>query len=209
MIMKISKLIIPIVALFLFSNCTKNDNTTVVLLGEESYVEDMLSVIPDTLLDVFDTHFGGIYNGLIPPNIEGDFLMTQKQRVFSNITEGWPLDVIEPDVTLSIYNQENRIATLNITEGTETVTDTVYITGVDNHFAVYYTEDKVLSYLGYETIIKRNVIFKGEISEYGIRNLFMASIIADVIDNSNGALFQYNVGDFFIYKDADGFSKKF
>ena len=106
--MKISKLMIPIVALFLFSNCTKNDNTTVVLLGEESYVEDMLSVIPDTLLDVFDTHFGGIYNGLIPPNIEGDFLMTQKQRVFSNITEGWPLDVIEPDVTLSIYKDKSK-----------------------------------------------------------------------------------------------------
>ena len=32
-----------------FASCTKNDENTIVLIGEERYIDDILTVIPDTL----------------------------------------------------------------------------------------------------------------------------------------------------------------
>lgn len=40
--------------------CTKNDGTTLILLGTEYYVEDILNAVPDTLRETFEQHFGEI-----------------------------------------------------------------------------------------------------------------------------------------------------
>lgn len=190
-------------------SCTENSETTVVLLGEESYVEEITSVIPDSLLNLFETYFGTIHSGYIPPNIEGEYVITPKQRVFSNIPESnWPLDVIEPNMRITLSKQHNRECIIRLDEATSTLTDTVYVTGLDNFFTIYYTEEKVLQHSGYEHCIVRDIIIKGEMTEYGINDLNIASIIANVKDNSNGDIFQYKRGDFFIYKDGDRFSEK-
>ena len=189
--------------------CTKNSETTVVFLGEESYVEEITNVIPDSLLNLFETYFGTIHSGYIPPNVEGEYLITPKQRVFSNIPESqWPLDIVEPNVKITLSKQHNRECIIQLDEATSTLTDTVYITGRDNFFTIYYTEEKILQHSGYEHCVIRDIIIKGEMTEYGIDNLNIASIIANVKDNSNGDIFQYKRGDFFIYKDGDRFSEK-
>ena len=157
----------------LLLSCTKNDDTTVILLGEEAYIEKITDVIPDTLQHVFEEYFGTIPSGYIPPNVEGEYIISPKQRIFSNVPEdNWPLDIIEPDINITMSKQHNRECILQLKEATETLTDTVYITGYDNLFTVYYTEEKTLQHSGYEHYITRNVIFKGEITDYGIKNLF-------------------------------------
>ena len=77
----------------LLLSCTKNDDTTVILLGEEAYIEKITDVIPDTLQHVFEEYFGTIPSGYIPPNVEGEYIISPKQRIFSNVPEdNWPLD---------------------------------------------------------------------------------------------------------------------
>lgn len=202
-------LIIGLLLSALTYSCTTNDDTTVILLGEEAYVKEVIEVIPDSLLNIFEDYFGSIPFGYIPPNVEGEFVVTPKQRIFSNIPEtDWPLDVIEPDFSLSMSRQHNRVCILQLNEVSNTLTDTVYVTGRDKYFAIYYTEEKTLQHSGYEHDITRNVIMKGEMTDSGIKNLNIASIIVNAKDNSNGEITQYKKGDFFIYKDGDGFSEK-
>lgn len=193
----------------LLLSCTKNDDTTVILLGEEAYIEKITDVIPDTLQHVFEEYFGTIPSGYIPPNVEGEYIISPKQRIFSNVPEdNWPLDIIEPDINITMSRQHNRECILQLKEATETLTDTVYITGYDNLFTVYYTEEKTLQHSGYEHHITRNVIFKGEMTDYGIKNLKIASIIVNADDNSHGNIIQYKRGDFFLYEDGDNLSEK-
>jgi len=189
-------------------NCTKNDETTVILLGKESYIQDITKVIPDSLQSTFTEHFGMIHEGYIPPKVEGKFVMAKKERVYSNIGASWPLTVVEPNMYFTIKDQHNREANFILGEATETETDTVYICGNDNYFTLYYIEEKVMTYLGFNSRIKRAVLFNGEISEWGIKNLYNASVILEAYDNSGGSIVQYKKGDFFIYKDSDGLSER-
>ena len=78
----------------LFASCTKNDENTIVLIGEERYIDDILTVIPDTLKPTFDAIFGNIPEGPVPPKIEGSYVVDPKQRVSTNV-DYWPLTVIE------------------------------------------------------------------------------------------------------------------
>ena len=189
-------------------SCTTNNDTTVVLLGEETYVKDIYEIIPDTLMHHIEAHTGNIHSGHIPPNIEGEYILSPKQRIFSNISNVWNLDVIEPDVKITIYDQHNRICGIQINELNSTITDTAYISGNENFFSLYLTEDKIISYSGYDSYISRNIIITGEMTENGIKDLYMSSIIMDTKDNSNGAIIQYKKGDLFIYKDSDSLSER-
>ena len=49
------------------TSCTKNDTSTIVLIGTEYYIDDILSVIPDTLQSKFFAAFGSIPEGPVPP----------------------------------------------------------------------------------------------------------------------------------------------
>ncbi len=55
----------------LLSSCTKNDDNTIALIGTEYYIDDILSVIPDSLQTRFCAAFGNIPEGPVPPKIEG------------------------------------------------------------------------------------------------------------------------------------------
>lgn len=206
---KLKALIAGLMLSALALGCTKNSETTVIFLGKESYVEKIENVIPDSLIGVFENHFGTLHSGYIPPNVEGVYMINPKKRVFSSIPDSiWLQDVVEPDIRITLSKQHNRECILLLEEATATLTDTVYITGHDRFFTVYYTEKKMMMHSGYEHSIVRDIIIKGEMTEYGIENLNIASIIENVKDNSDGNIFQYKRGDFFIYKDGDGFSEK-
>lgn len=193
---------------YLFFSCTTNEETTVVLLGEESYIKSTYEIIPDTLLHQFEVCAGTIHTGFIPPNIEGEYLINPKQRVHTNVSHGWPLNVIEPEVKITISDQHNRVCVIKIDEFNSVITDTAYISGSGDLFSIYLTEEKHISHSGYNTYITREIIFNGEIVENGIKDLYMANIIIDVGDSSNGHIIQYNKGDMFIYKDKDAFSER-
>lgn len=188
-----------------FHTCSKNDVSTLVLLGTESYVEDILNAIPDTLRDTFEQRFREIPQGYKPPKIEGNFVVAPKQRCFSNIVT-WPLDVVEPNMYLHLSDQHNSVVVFTLAEATNTFTDTVYIIGHDDKFTVYYQETKEMTMNNDNVVLKRGIIIKGEMCAEGMRNLYFANIIMDVIGDTDVPLVER--GQFFIYKDGDGIARK-
>lgn len=190
---------------FLFPACTKNDDSTIILLGTESYVEVILDAIPDSLRTTFEQHFGEIPQGYVPPKIEGLFVVAPKQRCYSNATN-WPLNIVEPNLNLSFSNQHNSVVELNLAEATDTFTDTVYVVGYENKFTVYYQENKSMTINNDSVVLKRGIIVKGEMCDEGIKDLYFANIIMDVEGAPEVALVEQ--GQFFIYKDGDGIARK-
>ena len=202
--LKHSSTFLFIFILFLLS-CTKNDNSTIVLLGTESYVETIIDAIPESLQTVFEQQFGEIPHGYVPPKIEGNFIVAPKQRCYSNIAY-WPIDVTEPNMSMHFTNQHNSVVEINLVEATETFTDTVYVIGHDNLFTVYYQETKQIPINGNHAEMKRGIIIKGKMCDEGIKDLYFANIIMEVTGDINGVLAQE--GQFFIYKDGDGLAQK-
>ena len=192
------------------TSCTKNDTSTIVLIGTEYYIDDILSVIPDTLQSKFFAAFGSIPEGPVPPKIEGSYVIDPKQRVSSNV-DGWPLNAIEPNVYLRFVGQHNGVAAMDLNEATETLTDTVFVCGHDRAFTVYFIEDKAydmeIDNHTYHARMKRGVVMKGEVTDRGLSNLRYATIVMETEDDSGGLIGQYANGSYFIYKDGDGLAE--
>ena len=188
------------------SSCTKNDDNTMVLIGTEYYVDDILSVIPDTLQTRFFAEFGSIPTGPVPPKIEGSYVMNPKQRVTSNV-DGWPI-IVEPDMYMRFSTQHNGIAVMELNEATDNVTDTVFVCGNGNAFTVYFIENKnydlEMGAATYHVKMKRGVVMKGQMAADGIADFRYATIIMHAEDDSNGLIEQYEKGSYFIYKDGNG-----
>ena len=189
------------------TSCTKNDTTTISLIGTEYYVDDILSVIPDSLETKFLSDFGSIPDGPVPPKIEGSYMMNPKQRVSSNVQE-WPLQAVEPNVYLRFSKQHNGIVTMDLNEATETMTDTVFVCGNGSAFTVYFIENKAYEVQvdnhTYHVRMKRGIVMKGAVSDRGLSNFRYATIIMETEDDSGGLIGQYENGSYFIYKDGDG-----
>lgn len=192
--------------------CTKNGENTIVLIGTEYYIDDILSVIPDSLQTSFSADFGSIPEGPVPPKIEGSYVVDPKHRVSSNLTEyEWPLQTVEPNMYMRFANQHNGIVKMDLNEATETVTDTVFVCGNGSAFAVYFIENKSYEIeLGgqtYHAKVKRGIVMKGQVIEDGLKDFRYATIIMKSEDDSNGLIAQYPQGSYFIYKDGDGLAK--
>lgn len=193
------------------SSCMKNEGKTIALIGTEYYIDDILTVIPESLQVEFKEAFGDIPEGPIPENIEGSYVMNPKQRVHSNI-DNWYTVVVEPDVKLGFSDQHNGIVTMDLTEETNHVTDTVFVMGNGNAFTVYFIEDKTYDFPfnnnTYHVRMKRGVIMKGKVKNEGLADFQYASIILEAEDDSQGVLEQYAPGTYFIYKDGNGLAER-
>lgn len=202
---------ILMVAGLALTSCTKNEDSTIALIGTEYYIDDILSVIPDSLQTSFFAEFGSVPNGFIPPKIEGSYSMNPKLRVSSNVAV-WPLQAVEPNMYMRFSNQHNGIVKMDLNEATETVTDTVFVCGSGNAFAVYFIEDKAyeieINSQTYHARMKRGVVMKGEVTNDGLSNFRFATIVMESEDDSGGLIGQYDKGSYFIYRDGDGIAKK-
>lgn len=192
------------------TSCTKNDDNTIALIGTEDYIDDILSLIPDSLQTRFLAEFGSIPEGFTPPKIEGSYVMDPKLRVSSNV-DGWPLQPQEPNMYLRFSGQHNGIVKMDLNESTETVTDTVFVRGNGSAFAVYIIEDKAyeieFNNQTFHARIERCVVMKGQVSADGLKDFRYATIIKDTEDDANGILGLYDKGSYFIYRDGDGIAR--
>ena len=182
--------------------CTKNDNNTIVPIGTED-IKDIHEVIPDSLYAEFDSVFGGIPQGFVPPKIEGSYVMAPKHRVASNMpVSDWPLDQEESNMYLRFTKQHNGIAQIELKEISDPVTIyPVFVcgNGNDNSFAVYFEEKiEVLNIK-----MTRAVIMKGKVSEAGLVDFQFATITKE--SDGGGQL----PGSFFIYKDGNGLAERY
>lgn len=214
--MKIKKVLLGICLLMMgglaMTSCTKNDESTIVLIGTEYYIDDILSVIPDSLQTKFFATFGNIHEGPVPPKIEGEYVVDPKSRVSSNVSE-WPLQTTEPNMYLRFSGQHNGIVRMDLNESTETTTDTVFVCGNGKNFTVYFIENKAyemeVNNNTYHITMKRGVVMKGQVTDNGIKDFRYATIIMKTEDDTNGLIGQYPNGSYFIYKDGDGLASHF
>ncbi len=185
-----------------FMSCTKNEENTVALIGTEYYIDDIVSVIPDSLQSKFWNAFGTIPEGPVPPKIEGSYVVEPKTRVASNVSM-WPLQIPEPNMWLRFSDQHNGIVKMDLFETTETITDTVFVCGEGQDFAVYFIENMV-SELGK---MKRGIVMKGKMTDEGLADFRYATITLSTENSSSSPASQTSSGSFFIYKDGDGLAK--
>lgn len=200
-------------------SCTKNDDSTIVPIGAEDYVKPLSSVVesifssvPEATKTKFLQDFGDLPDGPVPPKIEGSFKMSPKQRVATNTD--LPVPAIEqPDLLLRFSNQHNELIQLDLNESTENFSDTVFVRGNDNAFAVYFIENKAYEIpMGgtvYHVKMERGVIMRGKMTDRGIADFRYATIVMQAEDDSNGLIDQYDRGTYFIYKDGDGVVEKY
>lgn len=195
-------------AAVLLPSCTKNDETTIVPIGTEDYIDGIHAVIsaPDFWAD-----FGDVNEGFIPPDIRGKYLVAPKLRVKTNVPS-LPSQFVEPNMDLCFTWQNNELAVIDMNESTETVTDTVFVKGNGNAFTAYFIEDKSyevpLSDKVYHVSMQRGIVMKGTVDDAGIHGFRMGTIILAYEDDSQGALGDYTVGSYFIYEDSDGLATR-
>ena len=211
--MKNNSLLIGILCLLLGClSCQKErPGDTIILVGEESYVKSLKELIViDSLKNVFPHQFGDMPQGLIPPNIEGEYFIDSLQLLHSNyaITEN------AAEIHLEVSQQHNRVATVRIHQGTTAVTDTAYIMGSvtlsDNdtlgYFTLYLKEEKEINFQDAHSVT-RFVVFTGVKNRQGIQNLKYGSIVLDSDFQENLYVGPFTPGAYFIYRDADGLSE--
>lgn len=193
------------------ASCTKNNVGTIVLIGEESYVVDMLAAIPDSLKVDFMEMFGSLPDGPVPPCIEGGYVITPKVRFASNLAN-WLADIPEPDTYVRFDNQHNGMASLALNGASETHVDTVFVMGCDSWYSVCFIEEKnyevVLQEGNCHVNLSQGVVMKGQVTRDGIRDLTYATIILDMDADAEDAEL-YAPGTFFIWKDGDGIAERF
>ena len=209
------KRIVTVLGLFLAAaallpSCTKNEDTTIVPIGEEGYVEDIFTVVSDL---AFWADFGSCPQGAIPPDIQGKYLVARKKGVATNMP-GLQLNVPfwEPNMEVRFVTQHNGLAVMELTEATETLTDTVVVMGNGKSFTAYCIEDKHIEepFQGgtYHVDMRRGIVIKGTISEAGIANFRMGTIILSESNDSHGAILPHSEGDYCIYEDEDGLAER-
>lgn len=186
------------------THCQKaEDGDTVILLGKEKYVIPLEDIIPDSLQTAFPSHLGDIPRGYIPPNVEGEYVISKKQFCYANLI---PLHD-DQDMHLRISNQHNRVANVELYEYGTVCTDTAFIMGSGQRFTLYLTEERITEVYGTQCSNTRCVVITGEKTSNGIRDLRFGNIILDAKDNGNPYISSYIPGMYFIYKDQDGLAE--
>ena len=184
-----------------FTECSKQtaESDIVVLLGTESYVKPLSEFMIEDIADDFESHYGSIPEGYIPPNVEGEYLISPTKFHYSNI--GIFSD--NPDIHLRITNQHNRIATVELDDRGIIKIDTAYLMGKGPDFTLYFSETREMNYFGSSSQVERCVIIKGEKSDNGIKHLQIGLIILKASQSSNPWIGNFQTGDYFIYYDGN------
>lgn len=187
-------------------SCTKNDDTTIVPIGTEYYIDDILSVVSDA---AFWRDFGSINRGEVPPDVQGSYVVSPKQRVASNLAD-WPLQVVEPNSFMRFSKQHNGIMVMELNDATEQKTDTVFVIGKDDDFTVYFIENKSyeipLNGHDYHVSLKRGVVMCGKVTPEGLSNFRMATLVMEV--ESDAQDLAPAQGSYYIYKDGNGLAER-
>ena len=184
------------------TQCKKESEAgeSIILLGTESYVKKLTEIIPEAWQNDFSTNYGAIPQGYIPPNIEGEYAISPKQFVYSNFID------LSNDLNmyLKVTDQHNRVATVDFYEGEAIHTDTAYIMGSLQEFSLYFTEKRTMEFNGVRSTVDRLVLFTGEKTPGGIKNLRFGSMILDADNGASPFLGTFVPGWYFIYRDQDG-----
>lgn len=136
--------------------CLKKDYETIPYIPHENWVKPLKSIIPDGMISEYEAFFREPiekYEGMFPPDINGEYVMHNQQLVWLTDTENAYYSMMGIDTltytaqraipqeerTLNFNKQNNRICNYNGTmHTTSTYSDTIYISGKGDLFAIYF-----------------------------------------------------------------------
>ena len=194
-----SALFFLLLSSLLLSSCIKeNEGKTVALIGTEYYIEDILTVIPDSLQAEFKTMFNGYPEGSIPDKIEGTYQVAPNLLKQTNLEI--PTPRIDPDVYLRFSKQNNGTMTMELLQETLVQTTApVFVMGNNKEFTVWFIEDKDVDD---QNRMKRGVVMCGRWTDNGLANFRMAFVILE----SEGAKVPAP-GSYYYYEDGNGLAQ--
>ena len=170
-----------------------------------SFVTDPLeNVIPDEIVDLLDDYIP-IYDGINPPVIEGQYVMSPMTLVYS--TRGYSPGDTFADTYVMFYNQDTQNNTLDYKEAQKSLGEAVgtgaFISGEGNNFSVFFNTEGV-SYYDYDIYTKEAVILSGIKTPTGIQNMYYAFVMLEKSDDPDSHIVP--VGTYRVFKDGDNFS---
>ncbi len=196
------------IALILFS-CSTDDDT--LILERQGTIESVKGWANSEIIDALENLGLTIYEGDTPPNIEGDYQMSERVLEATNVPNDNPIGFRVAKLNMSFTNQNNGTFTTNFNGSQISSTDNSiistlavdnylensFITGSGNFFTAFF---KVISTRESGTEALSIYTISGELREdgiSGIRNgLFMLDNYGQsgYIENNTGRIFKDNDG---------------
>ena len=161
-------------------------------------------VIPSDIRDQMEPYIN-IYDGNNPPNIEGEYIASPLELVYSS--QGYSPGDIFADLYFKFYNQNMHNNTLDYREkqsSSEATGAGAFISGEGNNFSVFFNTEGVNHFSDFDINTKTALIVSGTLTEGGIRNMEYAFVMVDKSDDPNHRII--DVGSFRIFHDQDGYS---
>lgn len=207
--------LLPISLVLIVTSCLKDEmNKTIVLMGTESEVKPIDSIIPDTLLTYIadSVKMGDSVMippvGNIPPDIQGEFVFGPRELFSFNDTHHMGSDTLyirfggDPDTALNSYypqGQHNRMVLCDIKEPSlPLMSIDAFVMGTDNKFTVYFdvTYDNVGNpATGGSYSLKRGYVLTGIVTNTGIERARLACVnIESSLTDLVNKIFVYHVG---------------
>jgi hypothetical protein len=186
---------------FFMNSCNSDDLSS--LVNEEGLTQEIVNLVPDTILNEMESMGMPIYGGENPPNIENSYIASPFVLKASN-RESDQIGHTYSDYYVKFYNQDNSklSISLNYLNGPETGTGMgSYIVGDDNKFSVFV---EVNAEADDGSKAKLVHVISGEWTADGIKNLYFANFMLDNYGNTTG--YWIENGDGRVIYDSDGFS---
>lgn len=165
-------------------------------------------VIPAEIREQFEQYIP-IYEGITPPNITGEYLVSPDVLVFTsdgNFDPGYQF----ADMYIQFYDQTpSGICKYRHRQSLSTAdAPEVYVVGRDNNFTAYFIEDEIRFDDNGDTLAycKISKIVSGTWTEHGIENYRNGFIMLEKYDPTD-LLMDVNV--FRVVEDGNGFSENY
>ncbi len=195
------------------SSCSKDDDT--VILEREGTIESVKGWANSEIIDALENLGLTIYEGNTPPNIEGDYQMSERVLEATNVPNDNPIGFRVAKLNMSFTNQNNGTFTTNFNGSQISSTDNSiistlavdnylensFIIGSGNFFTAFF---KVISTRDSGTEALQIYVISGELTEDGISGMRNGIFMLD--NFGQPGYLENNFGR--IFKDDDGMADR-
>lgn len=182
-------------------SCSEEDEIARPEVNEEGLTNDILSLVPQEIVDEMKTMGMPINGGNTPPSLEFEFFASPFVLESSNRPgEQTSIGVTFADLTTSFYNQNNTNLTIesDYINGNETGTGFGgFIVGDNNRFSAFF---EFISVANQDTA-KLVRVYSGILNNNVVDDLHVAVFMVDNYGNSSGSWISN--GDGRVFKDSD------
>ena len=183
------------------TGCKKDKTSDKV--NSDGLTEEIVNLVPESVLNEIESMGMPIYGGENPPDIENSYLASPFVLKATNIENDYSIGYVFADYYVKFYDQDNNnlSVSMDYINGPENGSGYGgYIVGSDNKFSAFF---EVSAHLN-GTDAKLVHIISGELETNGIKDLYFANFMLDNYGNTTG--YWIENGDGRVIYDSDGFS---